>query len=176
MALTAVTVTGRYLTADRKRAFDNFDLSALPPVVLPGEFGLNPVDARLAGGGQFRITLFSDTTNLTYAVTERVGSATRSLSIVVPANATGELSLAALSGYSQPAATAVLGDRDERAMGEAKIGFFGVAPVVKPTALTAVVATAVAATYGATEQGVLSNVRTRLNEVEAKLRALGLLA
>lgn len=79
-----------------------------------------------------------------------------------------------------------------------KVGFFGTAPVVKPTAatvadasvLTAVNASAVAATYGATEQAVLINTRTRvneaetialntrtrLNEIETKLKALGLLS
>jgi len=57
-----------------------------------------------------------------------------------------------------------------------KLGFFNSAPVVQPTALTAADASTVDGTYGAEEQAVLGNVRTRVNELETKLRALGLLA
>jgi len=42
-------------------------------------------------------------------------------------------------------------------------------------ALTAIDSTAIDATYGSTEEGVLNNVRTRLNEIEARLSTLGLL-
>lgn len=49
-------------------------------------------------------------------------------------------------------------------------------PVGRGAALTAVDATAINATYDATEEGVLNNVRTRLNEVEARLQALGLIS
>lgn len=45
----------------------------------------------------------------------------------------------------------------------------------KAAALTAVDATAINATYDATEEAVLNNVRTRLNEIEALLQANGLL-
>lgn len=46
----------------------------------------------------------------------------------------------------------------------------------KAVALTAVDATAIDAVYDAVEQGVLNNVRTRLNEIETLLKANGLLA
>lgn len=57
----------------------------------------------------------------------------------------------------------------------ATAGFFGAAAVSRPTALTAANATAVGAVWTATEQGVVNNMRTRLNELETKLRDLGLL-
>lgn len=57
-----------------------------------------------------------------------------------------------------------------------KLGFFGKAPVVKPTALTAADASAVGATYTATEQAVVVNTRTRVNELETKLKDLGLIS
>lgn len=56
------------------------------------------------------------------------------------------------------------------------VGFFGTAPTTKPTALTAADPTVIDSTYGADEEGVLNNVRTRLGELETKLQALGLLA
>lgn len=45
-----------------------------------------------------------------------------------------------------------------------------------PAALTAPNASVVDATYGAEESAVITNLRTRVNELEAALRALGLLA
>lgn len=45
-----------------------------------------------------------------------------------------------------------------------------------PAALTAADAGVVDATYGAEESAVITNLRTRVNELEAALRALGLLA
>ncbi len=57
-----------------------------------------------------------------------------------------------------------------------KLAFYGDTPIVQPTALTAVDATVIDSTYDSTEEAVLNNVRTRLNEIEAKLTALGLLA
>lgn len=56
------------------------------------------------------------------------------------------------------------------------VGFYNATPVTKPTALTAADAAAVDVTYGAEEAGVIANLRTRVNELETKLRALGLLA
>lgn len=56
-----------------------------------------------------------------------------------------------------------------------KAGFFGTAAVVKPAALTAADAAAVDAVYGAEEAGVIGNLRTRVNELESRLRSLGLL-
>lgn len=56
------------------------------------------------------------------------------------------------------------------------IGFFGATPVVKPTALTATNASTVDSTYGAEEAAVINNTRTRVNELETKLQALGLLS
>lgn len=57
-----------------------------------------------------------------------------------------------------------------------KLGFFGKTTVTKPTALTAANASAVGATYTATEQAVLTNTRTRVNELETKLKDLGLIS
>lgn len=51
------------------------------------------------------------------------------------------------------------------------VGFYGVTPVARPAALTAAVATATTSTDGA----VIDNLRTRLNELETRLRSLGLL-
>jgi hypothetical protein len=56
-----------------------------------------------------------------------------------------------------------------------KLGFFGATPVVRPAALTASNASAVDALYGAEEQAVIGNLRVRVNELEARLRALGIL-
>lgn len=57
-----------------------------------------------------------------------------------------------------------------------KLGFFNATPVVQPTALTAADASTIDGTYGAEEQAVLGNVRTRLNELVTRLQALGLIA
>lgn len=57
----------------------------------------------------------------------------------------------------------------------AKLGFYGVTPVVQPTALTA--ANAGTLNSGdATTDTIIGNMRTRINELETKLKALGLLA
>lgn len=60
--------------------------------------------------------------------------------------------------------------------GTARIGFLGATPVIRQAALTAADATAVDATYGAEEAAVITNMRTRLGELETKLKAYGLLA
>ena len=57
-----------------------------------------------------------------------------------------------------------------------KLGFYNATPVVQQTALTAVDATAIDGTYDSVEQAVLNNVRTRVNDMETKLQALGFLA
>lgn len=46
---------------------------------------------------------------------------------------------------------------------------------LKSPPLTAADATTVDATYGAEEAAVINNLRTRLNEVEARLSAIGML-
>jgi hypothetical protein len=56
-----------------------------------------------------------------------------------------------------------------------KLGFFGKAPVVRPTALTANNASTVTAAYTATEQAVIINNRTRIGEMETALKNLGIL-
>lgn len=56
------------------------------------------------------------------------------------------------------------------------IGFFAGAPVAKAAALTAVDATAIDAVYGAVEEAVLNNVRSRVNDLESRLQAYTLLA
>lgn len=57
-----------------------------------------------------------------------------------------------------------------------KLGFFGADPVVQADALTAEDGGTVDGTYGAEEQGVLSNAVTRIGEIETILVNLGLAA
>lgn len=54
------------------------------------------------------------------------------------------------------------------------VGFYGTAPTTKPTALTAIDASALN-TGDATSDTVIGNMRTRINELESKLQALGLI-
>lgn len=56
------------------------------------------------------------------------------------------------------------------------LGFFGAAAVAKPTALTAIDNSTVDTTYGTQERDVITNTRTRLSELETKLKNLGLLS
>ena len=56
-----------------------------------------------------------------------------------------------------------------------KLGFWGVTPIVQPAGLTANDPQAIDATYGVPEQEVLGNVRTRLLELETRLKDAGLL-
>jgi len=56
------------------------------------------------------------------------------------------------------------------------VGFFATTPVAQATALTASNASTVDGTYGTEEQNVINNLRTRLDELEDKLQAYGLLA
>lgn len=55
------------------------------------------------------------------------------------------------------------------------LGFFGKTPVARPAAPTAASVATIGATYTATEQAVAVNTRTRVNEIEAALKAYGLL-
>lgn len=55
------------------------------------------------------------------------------------------------------------------------IGFYGTTPVTKPAALTAANTSVIGTLFTVTESGVLGNTRTRVNEIEARLQALGLL-
>ena len=57
-----------------------------------------------------------------------------------------------------------------------KLSFWGATPIVQPAGLTANDAQAIDATYGVPEQEVLGNVRTRLLELETRLKDAGLLA
>jgi len=59
-------------------------------------------------------------------------------------------------------------------VGNSKIAFYGSTPVVKATALTAIDASALN-TGDATSDTVINNMRTRINELETKLQAYGLL-
>ena len=56
------------------------------------------------------------------------------------------------------------------------IGFFGASPVAKPSALTPADTDTPGLIYGATERDIISNLQTRVNELEAKLQSLGLLS
>lgn len=56
------------------------------------------------------------------------------------------------------------------------LGVGAASPVTTQAALTTEDATVIDATYGAPEEAVLNNVRTRLGEIEAALQAFGLLA
>jgi len=55
-----------------------------------------------------------------------------------------------------------------------KLAFYGATPVNKGTALTAADAVALDATYNATEQTTMSNMRIRINEMEVILQDVGL--
>ena len=57
-----------------------------------------------------------------------------------------------------------------------EFGLGDAAPEGTQAALTAADATAIDAVYDAVEQAVLENLRTRLNELEARLQTLGLIA
>jgi hypothetical protein len=57
-----------------------------------------------------------------------------------------------------------------------KIGFFSTAPVVKATNLTVNNTSVVDSTYGTEEVDVINNLRTRLLELETKLKNYGLLS
>lgn len=54
------------------------------------------------------------------------------------------------------------------------LGFFGTTPIVKPSAMTTADNTALGVLYAITERDVVVNMRTRINEIETKLRSLGL--
>lgn len=56
-----------------------------------------------------------------------------------------------------------------------KLAFYGTPPITQPTALTGIDANVIDAVYDATEEAVLNNVRTRINELETKLKSLGFL-
>jgi hypothetical protein len=56
------------------------------------------------------------------------------------------------------------------------IAWFAGAPVAKAAVLTTVDATVIDATYGATEEAVINNTRTRLNDLESRLQAYNLLS
>lgn len=56
-----------------------------------------------------------------------------------------------------------------------KLAFYGATPVNKGDALTAADAVALDATYDATEQTTVSNMRVRINEIESRLQDLGLI-
>jgi hypothetical protein len=55
------------------------------------------------------------------------------------------------------------------------VGFYGKPPAPQPPPLTAPSSANVDLVYGSEEQAVLINLRTRVNELEARLRTLGLL-
>ena len=57
-----------------------------------------------------------------------------------------------------------------------KVGFYGTAPATKPTALTAATAETIDTTYGEQEKKTIENLRTRVNQLEEKLKSLGLLS
>ena len=54
-------------------------------------------------------------------------------------------------------------------------GFFGAPPIARPSALTAADVSSIDGIYGSEERAVIENLRTRVNELEDKLRLLGLL-
>jgi len=59
---------------------------------------------------------------------------------------------------------------------EATTALGGLTGAAASAAATAIDATVIDATYGAPEEAVLNNVRTRLNELEAALQAHGIIA
>lgn len=90
--------------------------------------------------------------------------------------ATAESTITGDVTYSE-AADLIFGTTTGTKIGTAsgqKIGFFGVTPVVKAAALTAVDSATVDGTYGSEEQGVLSNVRVRIGELSNIVKNLGI--
>lgn len=67
------------------------------------------------------------------------------------------------------------GRRALDAFNPTRLGVGASTPAATGAALTAVDATAINATYDAVEEAVLNNVRTRLNEIEARLQAMGII-
>lgn len=68
-----------------------------------------------------------------------------------------------------------LGLRIEGSGTAVMMGFWGAAAVARPAALTAANAGAIGATWTATEQAIMINMRTRINELENRLQGPGLL-
>jgi hypothetical protein len=66
-------------------------------------------------------------------------------------------------------------DTEEFIPSDGDVGFYGKAPVPQPAGLTPANSSTVDLVYGAEEQAVIVNLRTRLNEMEARLSAVGLL-
>lgn len=56
-----------------------------------------------------------------------------------------------------------------------KVGFFGVAPAVRPAALTAISAEVIDNAYGEPEAKVLASLKLRSEQMEARLKSVGLL-
>lgn len=59
--------------------------------------------------------------------------------------------------------------------GAGEVGFFGAVAVTQQASLTAPDGATVDGTYGTEEAGVITNLRTRVNELESRLQAYGLL-
>lgn len=57
-----------------------------------------------------------------------------------------------------------------------KIGFWNATPVVQRTTIAAVDSSTVDGTYGAQEQAVLGDLRTKFDDLVTKLKAIGILA
>lgn len=57
-----------------------------------------------------------------------------------------------------------------------KLGFYNATPVVQPTGIADIDASTVDGTYGAEEQAVIGDLRTKVNSIISKLESLGLIA
>lgn len=138
-----------------------YPMSAVPDVLRA------PVGASVAEGetaGQ-KVTLAGLEENVQYLIGAEVNGRWRYVHVTA-----GNPIAASILRSDQNAA--ISGDWGFRG----KIGFFGTAPVAKPAALSAVSAEAIDAVYGEQEKKVLESLKKRSEELETKLKALGLLS
>lgn len=133
------------------------------------------------------IVTIADNTNSETIVFSSIGNCTFDTggNIVIGGTASATSAVDSIAMYIGTAPTALITDgasiyvADHSGVGTATVHIRNeeddIIKFFKAAALTAVDATAIDAVYDATEQGVLNNVRTRLNEIEALLQAAGLL-
>lgn len=100
--MARVTVVGRYLTLDRRQPVVTGSLILVPPVPMPGEQQVENIRPSRRGNGDFSFLAESGGTDRTFVFRENLEGVSRTLSLVVPADAFGELRIADLSGWSSP--------------------------------------------------------------------------
>jgi lysophospholipase L1-like esterase len=102
-----ITIVGRYLTKDRRRPIVTGKLTLTPPVLQPQEDAIKPINASRDGDGGFSFKAVSSASPLTYVFIEELEGVTRQLSLTIPADVAGELSITALAGWVAPTHVAI---------------------------------------------------------------------